>query len=47
VAWTIYDSAGRTFRTIQNFQNGTVEETDRYQDNRVDYTYDPKGAWPP
>ena len=43
IAETQYDLAGRTIRVIQNYQNGTVEETDTDQDVTVEYEYDTLG----
>ena len=40
---TQFDDAGRTVRTIQNYDNGTVEETDTETDITVDYEYDAAG----
>jgi YD repeat-containing protein len=37
---TQFDDAGRTVRTIQNYNNGTVEETDTDKDVSVAYEYD-------
>ncbi|MDD4269181.1 MAG: RHS repeat-associated core domain-containing protein, partial [Thermoguttaceae bacterium] len=40
---TQFDDAGRTVRTIQNYVNGTVQETDTDCDLTVDYQYDSGG----
>jgi len=36
---TQYDAIGRTVRTIKNYQDGTVDETDTDQDSTVAYEY--------
>ena len=40
---TDYDDAGRTVRTIQNYDDGEVDETDTDQDVTVEYQYDSGG----
>jgi YD repeat-containing protein len=40
---TQFDDAGRVIKTIQNYANGTVAETDTDQDVTVDYQYDSGG----
>jgi RHS repeat-associated protein len=44
--WTLYDAAGRTVRTIQNYDesdNGAVAETDTDRDYTTEYQYDAGG----
>ncbi len=41
--WTIYDALGRTVKTIQNYDDGVVDETDLDCDSTVEYEYDSAG----
>ncbi len=41
--WTVYDDAGRTIKSIQNYDDGTVEETETACDITVEYEYDSAG----
>ena len=42
-SWTVYDDLGRTVKTIQNYDDGDVDETDTDCDVTVEYEYDSYG----